>query len=126
MTVHFPELARLLKNDQHKVRRVIWEFYRSAIKDLHRLEQAAAANEWSTVRALAWRIQVSCLQVGEHDAAEAAAGLTHTAGECFADAYRQRRPRIVRTLDRAEEFVGRGIAERKSPPDSLGVGSIRH
>ncbi|ALN78621.1 hypothetical protein [Lysobacter antibioticus] len=126
MTIHFPELAKLLENDQNKLQRVVWEFYRSSIKDLRRLEQAAAANEWQSVQRLAQRIQIGCLQLGEHDAANAAAGLAHSSAEFFADAYRQSLPQIVQTLDRAEEFVARGIAERNLPPDSAGVDITRH
>ena len=114
MTVEFPELARLLEHDQDKVQRVVWEFYRSAIKDLHRLEQAATTHDWQMVRNLAHRIHVSCLHVGERDAAEAAATLAVIPGEFFADAYQRRGPKIVESLDRAEKFVGRRISARLS------------
>jgi hypothetical protein len=43
MTAHFPELAQLLEHDQVKIVRVVRAFYRSASKDLHRLDQAALA-----------------------------------------------------------------------------------
>ena len=117
MTVEFHELAQLLEHDQEKVQRVVWEFYRSATKDLHRLEQAAAAHEWQVVRNLAHRIHVSCLHVGERDAAEAAAALASIPGEFFAEAFHRRRHRIADSLDRAERFVGRGISGYEAWPN---------
>jgi hypothetical protein len=126
MTVQFPELARLLEYDQEKVQRVVWEFYRSATKDLHRMEQAATAHEWEKVRELAHRIHVSCLQVGERDAAEAAAVLARIPGEFFAEAYSRRRSQIIDSLDRAERFVGGSISGRKSSLDAAAPDATRH
>src|SRR5687768_14419344 len=104
MTVQFPELAELLGNDLDKVRLVVRVFYRGAVMDLQRLEHAAAARQWSTVRELVQRIQVGCLQVCERNAADAAAELGRVPDEQFADAYARRRMDIVELLDRAEEF----------------------
>ncbi|ALN88574.1 hypothetical protein LC55x_5328 [Lysobacter capsici] len=126
MTVHFPELARLLEYDEARVQRVVWEFYRSSIKDLHNLEQATVAQHWQVARQLARRIQVSCLQVGERDAANAAADLISLPGDRFADAYRQSRVQIIYSLDRAEEFVGHKMAGRESSLGSQDASESRH
>lgn len=119
MIAQFPELARLLENDQDKVRRVVWEFYRSATKDLHRLEQAVAAHDWQVVRGMAYRLHVSCLQVGEGAAADAAARLASISSEFFAEAYERRRLPIVESLDRAEQFLGSGITSESSRVDGF-------
>lgn len=118
MTVPFPELARLLDDDPDKMQRVVWEFYRSATKDLHRLEQAAAAQQWQAARDLARRIRVSCLQVGERDAAVAAAVLAGMSSGCFAETYSQWRSRIESALDRAEQFVGWRVSGCDAPLDA--------
>ena len=112
MTIPFTELAQLLEHDPYKMQRVVWEFYRLVSKDLRGLEHAAAAHQWQTVRQLARRIQVSCLQVGDRDAAQAAAALASISGELFADAYHHRRPQILESLERAERFVSDGLAAR--------------
>lgn len=106
MTVQFPELAELLGNDQDRVRLVVRVFYRWAAMDLQRLERAAAAQQWQTVRELAQRIHVGCLQMCERNAADAAAELGRIQGESFAEAYARRRADIVELLDRAEKFSG--------------------
>lgn len=104
MTVQFVELAMLLGHDQDRVRLVVREFYYSATKDLLLLECAAAAHEWQTVRELAKRIHVSCLQICESRAADAASALGNIPGEFFAGIYAMRRVDIVDLLDRAKEF----------------------
>jgi hypothetical protein len=114
MTVPYPELAQLLEYDLDKVQRVVWEFYRSTTKDLHRLEQAAAVHQWQAVRDLARRIQVSCLQVGERGAAEAAIALAGMPSERFAAACGLPRSRIEGALDRAEQFVAWRISGHKA------------
>lgn len=111
MTVQFPELAELLGNDPDKVRLVVRVFYRCAAMDLQRLERAAAAQQWQTVREFAQRIHVGCLQVCERNAAAAAAELAHINGDSFADAYSRRRTEIVELLNRAEEFSGGQITD---------------
>jgi hypothetical protein len=121
MTVLFPELAQLLEYDQNKVQRVVWEFYRSATKDLHCLEQAVVAHQWQVARDLARRIQVSCLQVGERDAAEAAATLVCIPGEFLAEAYGRHQPRIAHSLERAEQFVALRISGRMTWPEETDV-----
>lgn len=115
MTVQYPELAQLLEYDLDKVQRVVWEFYRLTTKDLHHLEQAAVAHQWQAMRYLARRIQVSCLQVGERKAAEAALVLAGTPSECFSEASSQQRPQIEGALDRAEQFVDWRVSGRKAP-----------
>lgn len=117
MTIQFPELAQLLAYDQDKVQRVVWEFYRLVTKDLHRMEQAAAMHQWQTVRNHARRIQVSCLQVGEHRAAEAAAALACHPSEFFTEAFSGQRSRIMDSLDRAEQFVGWRMSGGESSSD---------
>ena len=119
MVAQFPELVQLLDNDQDRVRRVVWEFYRSATKDLHRLEQAAAAHDWQVVRGIAYRLHVSCLQVGERAAADAAAMLASVSSEFFAEAYERYRLSIVESLERAEQFVGSGITSESSQADRI-------
>jgi hypothetical protein len=126
MTAHFPELAQLLEHDREKVQRVVEAFYRSASKDLSRLEQAAVACEWQAVRGMAHRLHVSCLHVGEREAATAAATLACIPGEFFAELYHRRRSLIVDALDRAEEFISGASPECKSssdPPDAGVVGT---
>jgi hypothetical protein len=105
MTAQFPELAQLLEHDRDKIVRVLQAFHRSASKDLCRLDQAAIAHEWQTVRGMAHRLHVSCLHVGQRDAADAAAALACIPGEFFAELYHRRRPLIVDSLERAEEFI---------------------
>ncbi len=126
MTAHFPELARLLHNDEDRVQRVVWEFYRSATKDLHQLDKAAGDRRWLAARDIARLIFFSCLQVGERDAAEAAADLARTPDELFADAYRERGPEIVCSLNRAEEFVARRIGGCQVGSDSADGEVTRH
>jgi hypothetical protein len=120
MAVYFPELAQLLEHDQDKMVRVLQAFYRSASKDLCRLEQAAVVHEWQTVRGMAHRLHISCLHVGERDAADAAAALASIPGEFFAELYDRRRPLIVGSVQRAEEFLNRATSARKSLSDSSG------
>jgi hypothetical protein len=120
MAVHFPELAKLLEHDQDKMVRVLQAFYRSASKDLFRLEQASVAHEWQAVRDIAHRLHISCLHVGERVAADAAAAVASVPGEFLAELYDRRRPLIVESLLRAEEFLDRATLDRKSLSDSTG------
>lgn len=105
MTSPFPELAKLLQDDEDKVRRVVGEFHRSATRDLHSLEQAAAAQEWKSMRSLAYRLHVSCLYVGGQVAADATAALGLVDARNFAGALARCRPDIVDLLDRAETYA---------------------
>lgn len=120
MTVRFPELAELLEHDQDKMVRVLQAFYCSASKDLCRLEQAAAVHEWQAVRGMAHRLHISCLHVGERDAADAAAALASMPGEFFAELYDRKRPLIVNSLQRAEEFLNGATLASKTLSDSSG------
>jgi hypothetical protein len=119
MTVLFPELAQLLDHDPDKMQRVVWEFYRSATKDLHHLEQAVATQQWQAARDLARRIRVSCLQVGDRDAAVAAAVLAGMSSACFAETYSPWRSRIESALERAEQFIGGRISARNASSDAV-------
>jgi hypothetical protein len=105
MTVEFRRLAQLLEHDEKKVRRVVLEFYRSSVQDLHHLEQAAAARQWQTVRDIAHRLHVNFLHVGEPDAAAAAAALASIPGEFFASTYHRKQAVLQGPLDRARQLL---------------------
>jgi hypothetical protein len=105
MSVQFPELSALLGHDAYKVHLVARVFYRGVAMDLQRMVRAAATQEWRSVRDLAYRIQVDCLQLSEYDAATAINELGRVPGERFADAYARHQPVIDRLLNRMDEFV---------------------
>ena len=104
MAIQFAEPSQRLGNDEEKDRQVVREFYRSVAHDLWHLQTAAAAGRWATVSAFAQRIQVSCLQVRERKAAEAAAVLSRYPSEFFAGAHANCGWDIAELMDRAETF----------------------
>jgi hypothetical protein len=106
MSVQFAGLAKLLGHDQRRVRLALCEFSHSVAADLLHLERAAAGHRWHAVREFAQSIEAACLQIDEHNAANAAATLGWIPGELFIDAYATRRAQIVELLRRAKEFSG--------------------
>lgn len=108
----YADLTALLGGDDRRIKLILDVFHRSARMDLHRMERAAVAAEWSLVRKLALRMAIGCRQVGEERMAallaaevgraidrvrRGAAPDPDTFGKLFADTRRE----LIEVLDRA-------------------------
>ena len=112
----YPALSALLGGDDDKVGKILRVFYRSAWKDLERLEQLASAGQWYPAMNLANRIAIGCRQIGEDAAAERFTFQATTAIEraradaaagsgAFARLFQNARRELVDVLDRAAAYV---------------------
>lgn len=110
MTHKIQGLSELLGNNKAKVQLVVRMLCRSVAMDLQRLMQAAVSRQWQTVRELAQRIYMACLQLSERKAAEAAAALGRVSGMFFSEAYARCHKEIVGLTNRAERLIGECVS----------------
>lgn len=112
----YAALTALLGGDGYRIKLILDVFHQSVRKDLHRMERAAIAGEWSLVRKLAQRMATGCRQVGEDRvadmlAAEVGVAIDRTRNDAVSDPgafgrlFANARRELIGALDRAAAYA---------------------